>query len=184
MEYDTLSSMTRKEKGGTNLRPIAWARFWSKVKMPPIAFQPRIPVKEMTSYERRKKRCWIWQGRKYRGYGQFQLNGACWYAHRIAWMMFHGEMPEASNLVCHHCDNPSCVNPFHLFLGTSSDNQRDAAIKGRKHQKITPDTVREIRRICVPNDPAFGYSALARKYKCNPGSIWMIYNRKRWQHIE
>lgn len=75
--------------------------------------------------------CWIWKASKRRkGYGQFQLNGTMVSAHRVAWQIEHGEIP-AGLLVCHHCDNPSCVRPDHLFLGTNSDNQKDAGAKKR-----------------------------------------------------
>jgi hypothetical protein len=74
--------------------------------------------------------CWEWQGSKNRGYGTFSRNGRSERAHRHAWILTYGEIPPGL-MVCHHCDNPPCIRPEHLFIGTMLDNMRDAARKGR-----------------------------------------------------
>ena len=74
--------------------------------------------------------CWLWTGNKFQGYGQIRFAGKTRRAHRVAWELTRGSIP-AGLYVCHHCDNPSCVNPGHLFLGTQTDNMRDCLAKGR-----------------------------------------------------
>ena len=103
------------------------------------------------------KNCWEWQASKMGyGYGQFGISsGKVVLAHRYSWIIHYGEIP--NNLfVLHHCDNPSCVNPKHLFLGTQADNVFDMRNKGRHKEppsskgelnpraKITKNDVQEI----------------------------------------
>jgi hypothetical protein len=82
--------------------------------------------------------CWEWSGAKNkRGYGRLTVHGSWWAAHRYAYSAFVGPIPPGL-LVLHRCDNPSCVNTAHLFLGTQKDNMRDMAEKGRWNGAILP----------------------------------------------
>ncbi len=91
--------------------------------------------------------CWLWigstAGRGYRvgkGYGVISVSGRSCRAPRVSWELTNGPIPEGM-LVCHKCDNPPCVRPDHLFLGTYTDNMRDAAAKGRTKNATKPERV-------------------------------------------
>jgi hypothetical protein len=78
--------------------------------------------------------CWPWTGATFHwGHGAVKVNGRPWGAHRIAWELTRGPIPDGL-LICHHCDNPPCCNPAHLFVGTHThlDNVRDMDAKGRR----------------------------------------------------
>lgn len=97
--------------------------------------------------------CWLWVGSRTRdGYGlvvvQRSMRRVAHLAHRIAWEMHNGPIPDGA-CVCHRCDQPLCIRPDHLFLGTHTENMRDAAAKGRTHRQRKPripDTTRDAVR--------------------------------------
>ena len=147
------------------------ARFWSKVRVGD------------------PEQCWEWQGalRKAEdGYGSFWLNGRSENAHRVAWVWHNGPILDGL-LVLHHCDNPPCCNPAHLWLGTDLDNMRDRNRKGRAnfsqgschgHAKLTEAQIHEIRGLT-----GLSQEAIARQYGVTQGSISEILARKRWRHV-
>jgi len=131
--------------------------------------------------------CWEWTGFKHKGYGRFSVGVRRLRSHRVAWELTHGPIPDGM-LVLHTCDNPGCVNPDHLFLGTQADNMADMVSKGRQPfvkvlgegvgtSKLAEDQVRSIR-----SDPR-SQRAIARDYGVSQTAISEIKNRKRWRHI-
>lgn len=92
--------------------------------------------------------CWLWIGSSANGgYGQIKNSGKKVLAHRVAWMIRHGSIPDSVD-VLHRCDVPCCVNPDHLFLGTDFENQRDSYSKGRGHfQRVDPRAIHKTYKI-------------------------------------
>lgn len=80
--------------------------------------------------------CWTWTGAQHRqGYGHIRIDDSVEFAHRVSWNIHFGAIPDGAEIM-HVCDNPCCVNPDHLMLGTHRDNMRDMARKGRKPSKL------------------------------------------------
>lgn len=139
--------------------------------------------------------CWLWTAStNNHGYGTMSFRCKSHYVHRLSWMLHHdGRLPPKGLNVLHRCDNPPCVNPDHLFLGTHKDNMRDCIEKGRfvcakpqrgsaaKVSKLTESQVGEIRQ---------RYSAgrvtsrnLGREYGVDKTTILHIVHRRSWAHV-
>lgn len=131
--------------------------------------------------------CWNWLGKKKKGYGLLYVGeGKDRFAHRISYQIHFGELPD-DMCVCHACDNPACVNPGHLFLGTHADNCADKVAKDRHAKReeigtavLTSDCVDDIRRVYVKGSRDFGTPSLAKKYGISTTQVWNIVNNKRW----
>ena len=89
--------------------------------------------------------CWIWEGCKQgnNGYGAYQHEKKRVLAHRFSYLIHKGEIPKGMS-VCHACDEPSCVNPDHLFIGTHADNMRDMERKGRSNSSARIEAARMV----------------------------------------
>lgn len=94
--------------------------------------RPKMDIRErfMRRVAKSDNGCWIWTAARIRGYGVFRVAGRNIRAPRVSYELFVGPVPRSLS-ACHHCDNPPCVNPAHLFLGTQKDNMLDMAAKGR-----------------------------------------------------
>jgi HNH endonuclease len=132
--------------------------------------------------------CWVWTASTVgHGYGQISWSSAgdMIKAHRASYILHFGPIPE-DLCVCHKCDNPSCVNPTHLFLGTANDNIKDRQQKNRgakKEQmgaaKLTQEKVIEIRKKYIPR--VYSTTMLAKEYNVSQHTIFSIINNKTWR---
>ena len=134
-------------------------------------------------------KCWEWQGAKTTaGYGVIRINYELNYAHRLAWMLKNkAEIPK-KGVICHRCDNPSCCNPNHLFLGTQADNIRDAAKKDRMPKgevhhmsSISKDDVRHIRYLGYTN---MSKKKIGEKFGISRQAVTDILCKRTWGHID
>lgn len=131
--------------------------------------------------------CWIWTGASgANGYGRVTARQQCHSAHRLAWLLFRGDIPAGLH-VLHTCDVRCCVNPEHLFLGTVQDNSDDMVQKrrqtfGTRHPmvKLNDDAVREIRRLM--SEGAKG-ERVARQFSVSGATISLIHHGKIWKHV-
>jgi len=152
------------------------ARFWAKVDITPG--------------------CWEWRAAKNKqdGYGVLSRgDGKLIYAHRLSWLLHSGPLPDGM-CICHKCDNPTCVNPDHLFLGTPGANTRDMIEKGRSrlrthgffgetsgNVKLNAEQVLEIRRKAATEKRCM--ARLAREFDVSPSQIHRIVTREAWPHL-
>lgn len=128
--------------------------------------------------------CWVWiASTRSFGYGHLHFDGCSQAAHRVSWQLHNGPIPDGL-LVLHRCDNPRCVNPDHLFLGTDADNVADKLAKGRGvwgetvgRSKLTSDQV-----LAIDCDPR-AHSAIAEEYGLAHSTVSRIKNRRRWKRL-
>lgn len=159
-----------------------------------LATDPRGRTDEERFWEKVDKSgdCWNWTAkvgkRATHNYGKFFIDGRWMQAHRYAYQLAQGEIPEGM-VVRHRCDNPLCVRFEHLEIGTQADNVADMDNRGRRNPakgnrvntaKLTEDKVREIRALYRPRQGA----ALARQYGVSGQVIKAIVDRQIWKHVE
>lgn len=155
--------------------PGVAARFWSKV------------VRPATSD------CWLWNGANDggSGYGSFMLDGLGQKAHRIAWELTRGPIPDGLR-VLHRCDNPPCVRPNHLYVGTMSDNMKEMWNKGRhstpgrrkgEASHLSKLTAEQVIRIRALARQGLTQQAIATQFGVTQTNVGQIVSRKIWAHI-
>jgi len=149
-----------------------------------------------------KDECWEWLfSKNSKGYGEFWYpqRGKHTHAHQASWAIHYGEIPKGM-CVCHHCDNPSCVNPDHLFLGTIADNNKDRDQKGRskyrflygkdhpqhgtnsKFNKLAEEDVREIRKLCASGNHTL--REIGNMFGVCHGVISNIKQKRKWAWLK
>lgn len=133
---------------------------------------------------RHRNECWVWRGRRNAGgHGEFKVDGASRQAHRVAFELAFGQIPDGM-VVRHTCDNPACCNPTHLLTGSHADNVRDRVIRQRGavgeragKAKLTAEQVYAIRASEMSRD------VLARVYGVSVHNITAIRSGRSWRHL-
>lgn len=121
--------------------------------------------------------CLIWTGCKQsEGYGKVTVRGKQWRTHRLAYADAWGPIPDGM-VVRHRCDNPSCVNPAHLEIGTNADNAKDKAVRRRARVKLSEEQVRAIR-----TDPRT-MQKIAKQHGVSPAAVCLIKSGQRRQYV-
>jgi len=154
------------------LNPKTTTNFWKKVEAGPFMD------------------CWLWTASKLPdGYGRFAVNRRLQLAHRVSWIIHNGPIPEGM-LICHRCDCPSCVNPYHLYAGTASDNMQDMIRKDRRKPckgeghpitNLSNQKVLEIRKLWL--EGSMTQLEIAKRFSVRTPAIWKIVHRYTWTHI-
>lgn len=135
--------------------------------------------------------CWEWTGRLgNRGYGIHEANGKAWTASRFSYFLHHGYIPPGL-FVCHHCDNRSCVNPAHLYAGTSQQNAQDkvdrnrcASMPGEENPfaRLTASQVEAARRRYRVG--GISQRALAEQFGISQTHVRRLINKEAWTHVQ
>lgn len=140
-------------------------------------------------YVNKQDGCWNWLSYKDpNGYGRINYDGKPYLAHRLSYQINCGEIP-VGKVICHRCDNPSCVNPEHLFLGEQADNVADMHNKGRARKRGQLGTEHHASKLSEKDIPAIRAStssvaALAEEYGVSRPTIHAIRVGKTWRHVK
>lgn len=131
--------------------------------------------------------CWLWTGTRTKlGYGRLTYQGANCKAHRLAWELANGPIPSGMGIL-HRCNNPSCVNPDHLYPGNQAQNYHDMVRAGRDKCVLRgedrPDAKLTEEQVLAIRSDSRSCSMVAREYGMNKSTINHIRTRRRWAHI-
>lgn len=181
-------------------KKIPWRAYYSPAQYQRRRFCSRscarldqIPSLETRFFAKFKRKncagCWLWEGSTNGvGYGQIIENGKKLLAHRVSWTFHVGKL-QPSICVLHHCDNPRCVRPGHLFLGTRKDNNNDRIRKGRSkpargersgRAKLKAKQIKKIRNLAAQG---WSHRRLAKRFDVSHSTIGNILRGKTWTHV-
>lgn len=140
--------------------------------------------------------CWLWEAGVFKGngYGQFRVGDKKMKAHRVAYILIKGEIPE-DKILCHSCDNRICVNPNHLTPADHKYNTMDMQKKGRANRNVPKPNQRgsknhasklsedDVSAIIALKKLGYSYKAIAEEYNVSISAIAQIIRGKKWQHV-
>jgi hypothetical protein len=169
----------------------------------PVNFESgsKLGERQLARFMRRVNKtesCWEWMGARIAsGYGRVILDSHAYLCHRVSYSHFNGPIPSGM-IVRHSCDNPCCVNPAHLLIGTYADNGKDKSDRGRQPKgvlakahrgeknhmaRLTREQVEEIKRVYIPYHSEFGGAALGRRYGITRMEVNHIVRGNRWDPV-
>lgn len=151
-------------------------RHWCKTNSPEYFTKLALRMEQKTD---KSGDCHLWRGSKAGLYGQIKVGNRNTLAHRVAYELAHGAIPEALDAL-HKCDTPLCVNPAHLFLGNHKDNMQDKANKGRAPSKLSASDVGTIRTLIAAGG---SLCSIAKRYGVGHHAIGDIRDGVTWAHV-
>jgi hypothetical protein len=175
---------------------------WPRVKFP-IDESALSGFRKRVDKSSHPKGCWVWKGRIHmKGYGIANYGQRSGGAHRMSWVIHNQKLIPEGMCICHSCDNPPCVNPDHLWIGTNQENRDDSVKKGRQakgdrsgmrvhpesrsrgenhgNSKFTYEDIWDMRRLYSEGAPAKTIGVL---YETRKTHVLRIVNRQRWTHV-
>ena len=187
-----------KNKSKDDLLFLLKSRTWNAIQIKASELQLTFDKRKLTPEQRfwqqvdkkQNNLCWNWIGYYNKnGYGKIKINRKMISTHRFCWKIHFGEISK-DLCVLHTCDNPRCVNPNHLFLGTQQDNIKDMILKNRQYHpkgennckaKLTSYQVKQIRLFC--NQKKLTQTQIGKMFNVNNPTISKIKNNKTWKII-
>ena len=136
-----------------------------------------------------KDSCWVWKGWvSPKGYGYIRVGNNCKSTHRVSYEVFIGDI-EKGMCVCHTCDNPSCINPEHLWIGSNQDNAIDREKKGRgRNNKGENHGRSKLKESDIPTilkllEDGIYQREIARRHGVHQATIFRVSKKKSWKHV-